>query len=178
MKKIILMIITVILVMVMGYSIFKVLNFKEKESTLSSHPHTAVGKNMKNIKIQSMDEQDDTFKNYLTKDINVINFWASWCTPCNNEMPELVNFNANKPANVSLTGINIQDTKQGREAFLKKYHADYKGVIAPESVLRDYKIIVIPTTLFLDKEGKVLKAYIGEINEEKLNYIIKEIKEG
>ncbi|MBY0009022.1 TlpA family protein disulfide reductase [Paenibacillus typhae] len=101
----------------------------------------------------------------------IVNFWASWCDPCQQEAPEL-NAMALKYKNVlDIYGVNVtsQDYKPNAERFIRKYMLafpvmfDLKG-----EVFDQYRGQVFPTNVLIDKNGKVTEVVLGALTREEL----------
>ena len=122
----------------------------------------------KNKKINS----SDLFK---LDQFYLLNIWSSWCVPCRQEHPLLMNLGKNK--NIELIGMNYKDTKIKAKNFLselgnpyKKIIFDRKGVIAIE-----WGAYGVPES-FLIKDGIIIKRYIGPLNQKlfsEINQLIK-----
>ena len=100
----------------------------------------------------------------------LLNIWSSWCVPCRQEHPLLMNLGKNK--NIELIGINYKDTKINAKNFLadlgnpyKKIIFDDKGIIAIE-----WGAYGVPES-YLIKDGKIIKKYIGPLNRTLFNEI-------
>lgn len=176
MKRILLALLSGIFIFAAAYSVWRVVNYDQTTAKVSGQPHYMNGKQLDQIQFTLLNGQKISLKKYLTGDINIINFWASWCEPCNKEMPELVQFNKDKPGHINIIGANIQDSKGGRKEFIKKYNADYTMLIADNKAVKKNKIYNIPTTFFVDRNGKVLKTYSGQIDEQKIKTLIQQIE--
>ncbi|MCU7556312.1 TlpA disulfide reductase family protein [Macrococcus capreoli] len=179
MKHIITAILLLIFLLLAGYSIYQVTQFNQTpddNQPVETHQHPINNQNIGDVTIENLKGEKLKLKTQLKHDITVINVWASWCGPCNEEMPELVKFDQEKPNHIGLLGMNVQDEPHKRDAFIQKYHAQYPMIMLDEKQMKQYKIYNIPTTLFVNKEGKVLKTYVGELNSSKLNIILKEFK--
>lgn len=98
----------------------------------------------------------------------VLNFWASWCGPCREEMPILERaWRELRGKNVVVLGINVADDYDDAAAFLKGLNITYPNVFDPEQTrLGDYKVNGLPTTFFIDRElhvrGRVSGGYLGD----------------
>lgn len=98
----------------------------------------------------------------------VVNFWATWCKPCVEEMPELVQLQKDLAANnVQLLGLGI-DTPSNIADFAKKYQISYPVFAAGMdgtsiSQAMGNKTGGLPFTALISTEGKVVKAYSGRL---------------
>lgn len=122
---------------------------------LSFSLHSAELKNFK-LKNYSTKEDFDFSKAVGSKKI-VLNFWASWCTSCIEELPllhELQSNNTNE--NVIFLGINSGEKKKKIKRFLKRN--DFKYTILMDSkkeLAKHFKVENLPQTIVINKEGKV-----------------------
>jgi len=99
----------------------------------------------------------------------VINFWASWCVPCEAEAPRLVASAEAHADEVAFLGIDIQDFKSDATKFLRRYDTNYVSVRDPTSASYDsYGLTGIPETYYLDREGRVVAHSVGEVSREEL----------
>ena len=87
----------------------------------------------------------------------VVNVWASWCGPCRAETPILVNF-AEKNPQIQFVGIVTRDNLSAAKAFATRYKMNYPTFI-DDSLIAKFQGSIpangIPTTLIIDKYGKV-----------------------
>lgn len=102
--------------------------------------------------------------------IIVLNFWATWCPPCREEMPELSELHTeNKDRNIVVLGIAI-DTVESIKVFTQEtpvsypLFADEEQGMALASQLGNDKG-VLPYTVIIDHRGNVVKTYFGRINK-------------
>ena len=126
---------------------------------------------------------DDKGKEVNLKDLRgkrvIVNFFASWCPPCQEEMPLLVELERQmNPDNEILLGLNMTSQEKSVEdvrSFMKYYKAEYPVVYDKEGkVMKDYRIIGIPTTLVIDKNGRIERRINGMITKEMLGNLISE----
>jgi thiol-disulfide isomerase/thioredoxin len=83
----------------------------------------------------------------------VINFFASWCPPCNQEAPDLVAFARAHPE-VGFVGVAVNDGLTDAEGFVRQYGIPYPVVFDPAGSTGElFGFDGIPTTVFLDKDG-------------------------
>lgn len=109
----------------------------------------------------------------------VINFWASWCVPCRTETPALERaFRANQASNLIIIGVNTtaQDTIQNAKAFVEEFGVTYPIVLDEEdTVSQMYSVLGLPTSLFINREGRIQRIFIGGMTEDAIKQYIAEI---
>lgn len=95
----------------------------------------------------------------------VVNFWATWCTPCIAEMPEIDGFDQAHDQ-VSVIGLAWQDAKPAKiQAFLQQHPVAYPVAIAnPFDPPADFAApLGLPTTYVIDPEGRVSQKFVGPV---------------
>jgi thiol-disulfide isomerase/thioredoxin len=103
----------------------------------------------------------------------VINFWATWCTPCRKEMPELDRFHRkHADAGVQVVGIAI-DGNAEVEAFLRETPVSYPVLLAPGAGLNPSLHFgntygALPFSVLLGRDGRILDTRLGEVTEASL----------
>ena len=87
----------------------------------------------------------------------MINFWASWCGPCRQEMPLLENiYQKYNKLGFTLLGISIDDDSKTAEDFLKKVPVSFPVLFDTQSKVSGlYQVQGMPTTIFIDRKGNV-----------------------
>jgi len=99
----------------------------------------------------------------------VINFWASWCLPCRNEAPLLEAAWQEYGERVRFLGINFQDREADALAFLEEFgHTFPSGADPRGEAGRDFRLIGVPTTYFVDARGTIRTVKVGEIDAAEL----------
>jgi thiol-disulfide isomerase/thioredoxin len=113
----------------------------------------------------------------------VLNFWAGLCPPCRAEMPDLQEFYEENKDRVNLLGIDVgQFTGLGNQdsakTLLEELNVTYPaGFTSDAGVMRDYKVLGMPTTVFIDSKGEVFRHWGGVLNNETLTRITNEMLE-
>ena len=109
----------------------------------------------------------------------VVNFWATWCPPCREEMPELGFFHqAHKDKDAVVLGVNYEDVPLEKvHAYLDQENIQFPIVRLPEPI--DNKTTPfgplrgLPTTYMISPEGKVLASRTGKVDQQMLEAFIK-----
>lgn len=108
----------------------------------------------------------------------VVNFWASWCGPCREEMPELARAADHWQGKAAFLGVNLteRDSVPVAASFLEKYKVAYPNVQDDKGQAADlYDIFVIPTTVVIDKNGQVAARIQGPVSEKQLNQLLQKL---
>jgi len=138
---------------------------------------------LKNPKIY----EDVIFKDINQKDVNldafkgqliILNFWATWCAPCKEEMPSLDNLQLNtKLNNLKIFPINIgQEDMLKSKFFFKELNIKNLDIYidAPITLAKKFSLRGVPTSILLNKEGKEFARIVGSIdfnNEDFINWL-------
>jgi thiol-disulfide isomerase/thioredoxin len=128
-----------------------------------------------------------TFKDINQKNVNLddfkgklilLNFWATWCAPCKEEMPSLDDLQSNsKFSNLKIFPINIgQEEITKSESFFKKLNIKNLDIYidTPITLAKKFSLRGVPTTILFNKEGKEFARIMGSIdfnNEEFINWL-------
>ncbi|PWK14475.1 TlpA family protein disulfide reductase [Tumebacillus permanentifrigoris] len=115
---------------------------------------------------------------YLGKPV-LLNFWASWCGPCRQELPDLAQASHDFADSVQIVGVNLaeQDAPDVSRELLKRYKVAYPNLLDTEgSVASAYGIMVIPTTFLLDRKGKVVEKIQGPLTRDRIETLLKKVQ--
>ena len=132
------------------------------------------------------------YENVIFKDINqknvdlddfkgkliLLNFWATWCAPCKEEMPSLDNLQSNSNfSNLKIFPINIgQEEASKSEFFFKELNIQNLDIYtdAPITLVKKFALRGVPTTILFNKEGEEFARIVGSIdfnNKEFINWL-------
>ena len=99
----------------------------------------------------------------------LVNFWATWCPPCVEEMPELVDLqNSSEIKNLQIVGIGV-DSPSNIQQFTKKFQISYPILVAGMEGTEIARALGnqaggLPFTVLIDAEGRVRQTYLGRLN--------------
>ena len=103
----------------------------------------------------------------------VVNFMASWCPPCRAEMPAFEKAWQQHKDRVVFVGVAVEDTESAAKALVEKTGVTYPvGLDDGNVIARAYELKGMPTTVFLDPNGAVVKRVTGQVTEGALTFFI------
>ncbi|WP_237605485.1 MULTISPECIES: TlpA disulfide reductase family protein [Salinicoccus] len=191
MKNIIIVLVLAAFFILVGAGIAAVINISEEglrdqsletlQNSEGRDNHHAVGMNIMEEQVEGVINDSESLESIIrSNEVTVINFFASWCDPCRRETPELNAYHQsheNEP--VEVVGINVDDKASNRDAFLEEFDVQYPVYeFTDESASIDaLKTNLMPTTFFVDQEGEIVRAYIGEVEQQLINNYINYVKE-
>ncbi len=99
----------------------------------------------------------------LRGNVVMINFWATWCAPCRQEMPHLNRFHEQyHKAGFVLLGVNVDDQAASAEAMARELKIAFPVLFdADKQVSRRYDVDAMPSTVLIDRDGKVRQIFRG-----------------
>jgi peroxiredoxin len=92
----------------------------------------------------------------------LLNFWASWCGPCIQETPALVDLHHERP-DLAILAISIDEDPGAYQRFLQRFHVDYTSVRDPDQkVAKIYGTDGWPETYIIDRNGILRRKVVGD----------------
>jgi peroxiredoxin len=106
-------------------------------------------------------------------DVVMINFWASWCGPCRQEMPLLDDiYKQYKDMGFVLLGVNVEPDSHDANTWLQKTPVSYPILYDPKSqVSQLYQVQAMPTTVIVDRQGNVRYMHNGYVPGDENQYM-------
>ncbi|MDW8396040.1 MAG: TlpA disulfide reductase family protein [Anaerolineae bacterium] len=115
----------------------------------------------------------------LRGNVVVINFWASWCPPCLEETPDLVEAYQTLRAQghaVVFIGVGVNDDSENLRRFAQNNRIPYLVVEDTDNTVSDaYGVLGLPTTVFVDSRGIVRRVWNGAIRKQRVLEIVYEL---
>jgi thiol-disulfide isomerase/thioredoxin len=102
--------------------------------------------------------------------IRIVDFWATWCPPCREAIPSLnALYRKYKDKGVSIVGISVDENPKVLKAFDGEIHIEYQSLLTSKKAEEAFGGIVgLPTTFVLDRQGRIYRSYIGEVERSTL----------
>ena len=98
----------------------------------------------------------------------LVNFWASWCTPCRGEAPALEAVHLGN-AGVVVLGVNQQETEAAAKKFQSEFALSYPLALDRSGeVAQAYRVPGLPITVLVDKDGVIVRMFAGGVTEKQL----------
>jgi thiol-disulfide isomerase/thioredoxin len=120
------------------------------------------------LALLDMQDNEHRLEDYLGR-VVVLNFWATWCPPCVEEIPSLNRLQQAFPDDdLVVLSVDIGEQMEEVETFLQRVPADFPVLLNPGgSTVKQWKIIAFPTTFIIDKQGIIKLAYFGGLEWDK-----------
>jgi cytochrome c biogenesis protein CcmG/thiol:disulfide interchange protein DsbE len=109
----------------------------------------------------------------------LVNFWATWCLPCEQEMPLIEEYYQRYSPNLVVLAVNADEPPDVVRSFVDKLQLSFEILLDPASRIDHlYKVRAYPTTIFIDKDGMIRFRHIGLLQEKQLSAYLEEIGVG
>ena len=109
-----------------------------------------------------------------------LNFWASWCGPCRAEMPAMQDLLAQYGDDLVIVAANNQEAYRPAKGFIDDLGVNYtEFALDPSGEIVDaYKVFTMPTSYFIDPEGRISAVHLGQITYEEMVERFEEAQSG
>jgi len=145
--------------------------------TKDSKQKVAVGSEAPDFALVDMQGNKHKLSDYRGQGV-FLNFWGTWCPPCKKEMPYINNqYHQYKDKGVQVLTVDIQESELAVNQFAERLKLDFPIMIdTDKEVMNTYGIDPLPATFLIDKNGKVVNYYTGELTEDKVREFMEKIK--
>ncbi|MEK4839087.1 redoxin domain-containing protein [Bacillus sp. FSL L8-0152] len=185
--------IIVVLLCLAGYTAYEQFGNKEQAVKVKQEKSEAamkeiiarngieIGKSAPDFELTKLDETNVKLSDLKGKKV-ILNFWATWCGPCQQEMPDMEAFYKEHKENVEILAINYTPSEKGGGAEKVSNFAKEKGITFPIlldkniDVTTAYKVITIPTSYFIDTKGVIQDKFIGPMTQKEMEKRVAKLK--
>ena len=146
----------ILLTALVGIAVLNASSSDEQVKTISDINNGIEVDSLKQVPSLSIEE--------IKTEFVILNLWASWCIPCQNEVDELLKIS--EQSNITVIGILVDDSASNGREFIKDNKITYKNILEEDEsdiVLSQFNWTGIPTTLVLDRNLSILHTLNGEI---------------
>lgn len=159
-----------VLVLLIAVAMVQALEAKQDDQL----PGLKIGETAPDFSLETLDGEMVKLSDFEGKKV-VVNFWATWCKPCREEMPDLQSVYEQKEEDVVILAVNM-DAHNDVKGFIDSYSVTFPILLDEEDEVADlYQIISLPTTYFIDERGKIVQKHIGQITDVQLEEILAQI---
>ena len=141
------------------------------------------GSKARDFEVDTFDGERFLLSEHYEDNVVVINFWYPSCPPCRDEMPEFQRaWEELDGEQVRFLGLFVPrgfDTEPGARDFVKELGLSFAfATDRRETIASAYDIEYYPTTLFIDRGGRVAETYVSTLDAERITAIVRELLEG
>ncbi|MDO3676944.1 thiol-disulfide oxidoreductase ResA [Paenibacillus ehimensis] len=157
----------VLILFAVGYAVFQALAGNREE--------VEVGKKAPDFTLTNLQGQTVQLSDYDGTGV-LLNFWASWCDPCVNEMP-LLNEAYGRMPGVEILAVNMGETKEKASQFADRHRLKLPILLDSNGdVKKRYKIGGLPTTYLIDVKGRIVQKFSGELTRSEFIHFMERIQ--
>jgi thiol-disulfide isomerase/thioredoxin len=91
----------------------------------------------------------------------VVDFWATWCGPCEDSIPVLVAFHKKYAGRVHVLGVSVDWEREAIAPFVEAHAMNYPVLFGDESLALDYGAPGFPALFVIDAQGRIAEAHVG-----------------
>ena len=145
---------------------------------MDEHKHrVALGTAAPNVTFQMLDGSPDVSLASLRGQPVVLDFWATWCPPCRASLPHIAELAKKYEGKAHVIAVNAE----GEQAALQKHTLEQLRVSLPVATngaqaAAAYHVEGLPTTVVLDREGKVVETFTGAVASSRIERVLEGLK--
>jgi cytochrome c biogenesis protein CcmG, thiol:disulfide interchange protein DsbE len=145
-----------------SFALFLAIAVVELAGCHSVAPAHGVNSPAADFSVQDINGQPLNLASYHGK-VVLLNFWATWCTPCRGEIPNFVDFqNKYGPRGFTNIGISMDDDAKPVAAFYQQFKMNYPVAMGTEKLAQSYGgVLGLPVSFLIDRNGKIAAKYVG-----------------
>ncbi|HFU7075869.1 MULTISPECIES: redoxin domain-containing protein [Bacillus] len=185
--------IIVVLLCLAGYAAYEQFGNKEQAVKVKQEKSEAamkeiiarngieIGRSAPDFELTKLDGTNVKLSDLKGKKV-ILNFWATWCGPCQQEMPDMEAFYKEHKENVEILAVNYTPSEKGGGEEKVSNFIKEKGITFPVlldkniDVTTAYKVITIPTSYFIDTKGVIQDKFIGPMTQKEMEKRVAKLK--
>lgn len=173
----------IVIFLVLVVVITAMLVFGRKKSSVSANTGSKItegsfkGKPAPDFSLETLDGKTLKLSDLRGKAV-VLNFWATWCSPCKAEMPWFVDFQKQYAGEgLQIVGVAMDDSdKKDIEKFAQQMGVNYPVVLGKESLADQYGgVEFLPTTFYIDRSGNIQDRVFGIVDRQETEASMKKV---
>lgn len=146
----------------------------EPEKPKDNLPGIAIGEKAPDFELKTLTGDTVKLSDYRGKKV-MLNFWATWCPPCKEEMPDMEQLYQENGEEVVILAVNI-DPQLNVQKFVSEMGITFPVLLdEKDEVNTKYQVLTIPTTYFIDKQGIIRNKYLSAMTKELMEQYIDEM---
>jgi len=140
-------------------------------------PQPKNGESTPAFELSTLDDSSLAFPADLRGHVVALRFWADWCPFCESEMRDVEPiYRTYKDRGLRVLAINVRQDRETAASFIEHLGISYKVLLDEDgAVARTYGVIALPTTFFLDREGRLTTRILGESTPELFERIVNDL---
>ncbi len=138
-------------------------------------PAPVVGAPAPNFSLQTLDGQTVSLADFRGRTV-LVNFWATWCGPCEAEMPAIQDrYQTFQTSGLTVLAVNLAEPAADVRAFVERLGLSFTILLDPaETVFDQYRVQGYPTSFFVDPEGVIQNLRIGYMADDQLDHYLQQ----
>jgi cytochrome c biogenesis protein CcmG/thiol:disulfide interchange protein DsbE len=134
------------------------------------------GVKAREFSLQTLDGDQVSLRDY-DGSVVLVNFWATWCEPCRNEIPDLESaYQEHRDEGFVVLGVDVQEPADTVENFVTDMGITYPILLDTDGqVLKEYRLGGLPMSLILDRGGMIKARCLGSLSADQLQTYLKQV---
>jgi len=136
----------------------------------------AEGKAAPDFLLKDLGGKDITLDDYKGK-VVFLNFWATWCPPCRQEIPGFVEaYEKYKDDGLVILGVAVSDRENSVKSYVEKSKMTYPVAMGDSKIIKDYDPgNAIPSTIIIDRDGNIFHKHVGFMDQSQVEKIFMDL---